>query len=393
MASRAPFAHGDLQPRLLPGKSRSRPGAAAFGDMVVGSPGMARVVLLGHRAATCTLPLLIEGEPGVGKERLARAIHATGATRKRPFTVIDCASGSANRLDDLLAMRERSVDDRRSDRRRNQPAGPGGTLFLRQVGALTAEEQELLLGLIDTPKSDKVRPNEPPNGGFRIVAATGGRLVNFVARGSFRDDLFQRLNVLPIWIPPLRERRSDIPELARSFLAQSAAEPGGAPVEISQEALALLVAQDWPGNVSQLRTAIIRAVALAAGSMLVPEDLERVLPALRGSTSAMGTTEPAGEALAKSAVAGARQTIEDRALNAESLPDTSRPARYGVARLLDERGELRRFEALEAEVIRFAVDHCRGRMSEVARRLGIGRSTLYRKLKDYGIASGAVGAS
>ena len=391
MANRAPFASGDLQPRLVLRKSRSRPGAEAFGDMVMCSPSMERVKMLGQRAARCTLPVLIEGEPGVGKERFARAIHAARATWNRPFTAVECGGQSANALEDLLAAQEQGVDIRGNNVRRRRSARSGGTLFLRHVGALTAPEQDLLLGLIDTPRLDKVSPNEPPNGGFRIIAATEGRLVDLVARGSFREDLFQRLNVLPIWIPPLRDRRSDIPELAHSFLADSA-ERGVAPIEISQEAMVLIVAQDWPGNISQLKAVILRASALAAGAELVPEHIATSLAVSKPVGTIAAANSPK-VTLTTSAVAGARQNIEDRAPRAESLPDTFRAARYGVARLLDERGELRRFEALEAEVIRFAVDHCRGRMSEVARRLGIGRSTLYRKLKDYGIASGEGAAS
>jgi DNA-binding NtrC family response regulator len=299
---------------------------------------MQRVARLSDRAARSPLPILLEGEAGVGKATLARAIHAAaGPQRSRPFVAVDCGDGTAS-------LRAAFAD------------ASGGTLFLRNIELLpTAGQAEV---------AERLGEAERP--AFRLVAASPGRLVDRVAAGAFRDDLFHRLNVLTIWLPPLRERRLDIPAIAASMLARTAG-PG---LAIGRDAIALLCAHDWPGNLGELENALRRAVALCEGESLAARHF--------AGLSRGGDAPPAG-------VAVARQRQDGTIHSAGSTPDTVRAARYGLARLLDERGELRAFDVLEEEVIRFAVAHCGGRMSEVARRLRIGRSTLYRKLKDYGI--------
>jgi DNA-binding NtrC family response regulator len=198
--------------------------------------------------------------------------------------------------------------------------------------------------------------------------------------------LFNRLNVLPIWLPPLRERRADIPDLARTLVAKLAAEAGQSTiVGISPSAMEILVAHDWPGNVGELAHAIRRAVVLCGNGELSPQHFPSLAtePSRRPMlvTRDPQTGSPAG-------VADQGQAGGEPISTLTPVADRPASARYGQARLLDERGEMRPIGALEEEVIRFAIGHYRGRMSEVARRLGIGRSTLYRKMKDYGIVSG-----
>jgi DNA-binding NtrC family response regulator len=236
---------------------------------------------------------------------------------------------------------------------------------------------------------------------FRLIAATNRRLIDLVSEGSFREDLFYRLNVFPVWIPPLRERMEDVPELTRHFTARFAAEEGRkAMTGPSAETLDMLMAYSWPGNIRQLENAVFRAVVLSDGITLKPEDFPQIV----------ATVDPES---ARSRIVGASLAGSEREY-AENHPDSAdnmrrhdgayplhrhdgaggtvrrdherhRPPQYGTTSMFDKYGEIRRFEAIEEETIRFAVDHYRGRMSEVARRLGIGRSTLYRKLKDYGI--------
>jgi len=178
-------------------------------------------------------------------------------------------------------------------------------------------------------------------------------------------------------IRSLRERKADIPELARRLLARLAVEPAGpGGCGISQDAMDILIAHDWPGGVRELERALLHAVMLSEGGELVPQDFPHLLPyAVAAGAPDIG-------------VADQEQVGDERATAPSARADRQFFARYGVARLLDERGEMRPIGALEEEVIRFAIEHYRGQMSEVARRLGIGRSTLYRKVKDYGIASG-----
>ncbi|HEX2257013.1 MAG TPA: sigma 54-interacting transcriptional regulator, partial [Afifellaceae bacterium] len=262
----------------------------------------------------------------------------------------------------------------------------GGTLFLDEVGELPPEAQVKLLRALQEGEIDPVGARRPVKVDFRLIAATNRRLIDLVPEGQFREDLFYRLNVFPIWLPPLRDRREDIPELARNFLARFAAEEGKPGLcEIGSEALNLLVAYDWPGNIRQLENAIFRAVILADHRELTPQDLPQIAASIDPAAARSRMAEAASVGWAHAAVAQERQFGGKRLNGTPSAPDAAACPIYGVARLVDERGEVRRFDHLEEEVIRFALDHYRGRMSEVAKRLGIGRSTLYRKLKEYGI--------
>lgn len=350
---------------------RGRAGSLGFGDIVMRAPIMERVARLAERAARSTTPVLLEGERGVGKALVARAIHGSSQRRSKPFIEVNCAIVPDDRIEPaLFGMDAHGTAGQYAE-------AQGGTLLLNQIGSLPRSAQARLLRLID--ESDAGGAQHP---GTRLIATTNRRLVDLVAEGGFSEDLFHRLNVLPIWMPPLRERRSDIPELANRMLARLTAENGrGGHAAISREAMDVLARHDWPGNLRQLESTLLRAVAASPGGELAPRDF----PQISGDDAAPGLP-PFTSRATQDGVADQRHGRDEPPPAARALADRIRAARYGVARLLDERGELRPFEALEAEVIRFAVGHYRGHMSEVARRLGIGRSTLYRKLKDYGIA-------
>ena len=339
---------------------RSRSGTLGFDDLVLRSSAMQRVAELGQRAARSAVPVLIEGEAGVGKELVGRAVHGSGARRVRPFVAVDCQASFGKGIEAVL-FGERAGAGQQAGKIH---AARGGTLFLAAIEALPAAAQARLLGTLQASPA-RLRPP------FRLIAATHGRLVDHVSAGRFSAELFNLLNVSPIWVPPLRERRDDILDLARRFLARLAAEHGMPAVSgISGDALALLGGFDWPGNLRQLETAMSRAVARSAAADLQPEDFCEIL----ACRAAGAVARPASE----------RQVAAGEAA-AAALPPGKTRLRYGIARLLDEQGHIRSFGAVEEEVIRFALDHHRGHLSEVARRLGIGRSTLYRKLRDYGI--------
>jgi len=204
---------------------------------------------------------------------------------------------------------------------------------------------------------------------IRLISATHRDLLQRVKDGEFREDLFYRLNVYPIVVPPLRERRADIPYLVRHFMARAG--KGAAPRidAISDGALAMLEAYDWPGNIRQLENAVFRALVLCEGDRLTEEEFPQIRAQVEGSIDL--------DRLAPTPVADAAEPSGTASPTAQKA--------FGILRALDERGNVRPLADIEIEMIKLAIEHYRGQMSEVARRLGIGRSTLYRKLKEYGI--------
>jgi DNA-binding NtrC family response regulator len=209
----------------------------------------------------------------------------------------------------------------------------------------------------------------------RIIAATNRNMIQCVKSGAFREDLYYRLTVFPISVPPLRARRDDITDLARRFTARFAAEEGKRLRGLSAEALALLTAYHWPGNVRQLENTLFRAVVLAEGDELTIAEFPQIAAQVEG----FDVRIPAAPALALP------QPPQREIIRIEVRdPHAMRP--------LDEHGNVRKLEDMEAEMIRFALTYYRGQMSEMARRLGIGRSTLYRKMKDIGLQDDEISA-
>jgi DNA-binding NtrC family response regulator len=212
---------------------------------------------------------------------------------------------------------------------------------------------------------------------FRLVSATNKNLIDLVKRGRFREDLFYRLNVFPITIPPLRARASDVADLARRFLARFCAEEGKRIRGLSSEAHALLNAYDWPGNVRQLENAMFRAVVLADGDELTTAEFPQIAAQVEGFDVRI---PPVAVAI----------QLAPMAPGAEEMAQFE-PRDPNVMRLIDDTGDVRKLWDIEAEAIRFALAHYRGQMSQMARKLGIGRSTLYRKMKDIGVDGDALG--
>jgi DNA-binding NtrC family response regulator len=217
----------------------------------------------------------------------------------------------------------------------------------------------------------------------RLISATNRTLIDDVKNGRFREDLFYRLHVFPIAVPPLRDRSEDIPDLVRHFLARFAAEEGKRIRSIGAEALALLGRHRWPGNVRQLENAVFRAVVLAEGDSIGVDEF----PQIAAQVAAQGGHVPSFAGLPDTA--GAPPMVEvPSLLDVGPGAAPSVPLPHGALTLLDAHGDVRPLEDIEAETIRFAIAHYRGQMSEVARRLQIGRSTLYRKLEHLGLDDG-----
>jgi DNA-binding NtrC family response regulator len=261
----------------------------------------------------------------------------------------------------------------------------GGTLFLDEVGELPAAAQVKLLRAIQEGEVEPVGGRRPVKVDVRLVSATNRDLIADVKAGRFREDLFYRLHVFPITVPPLRERPADIPSLARHFLARFAAEEGKRIRLLMPEALRVLAAYTWPGNIRQLENTIFRAVVLAETDSIGLAEFPQVAAHLAqhpGEPSPGDATEAAIE------LGEASEPVLIPSLCAEgpaSVPDLPAVSAADALALLDAEGEVRPLEELEAELIRYAITHYRGQMSEVARRLRIGRSTLYRKLEALGL--------
>ena len=347
-------------------------GALSFTDLASSSADMARAIRLGERAAKSGIPVLLEGESGVGKEVFARALQGASDRRGKPFVTVNCGAIPANLVESILFGHEKGAFTGATEKHLGKfVEANGGTLFLDEVSELPLDAQVKLLRAIQEGEVDPVGGRRTVKVDIRLVSASNRDLLDCVRQGRFREDLYYRLNVFPITIPALRNRREDIPALVRRFVARIGAEEGRTIRSISAEAMALLQSFHWPGNVRQLENAVFRAVILCDGDEITVADLPQVAQVVSGY-------EVRIPALAMQPVP---QAAAERELVRVEIKDPS------ALTLLDPMGDVRPLGDVESETIRFALDHYRGQMSKVARKLGIGRSTLYRKLKELGIAA------
>jgi DNA-binding NtrC family response regulator len=347
-----------------------------FEDMVAASAAMRPVIRMGQRAAASNIPVLITGESGVGKELLARAIQGASERAGRPFITVNCGAIPENLVESILfGHMKGSFTGATENHQGKFVEANHGTLFLDEVGELPLDMQVKLLRALQEGEIDAVGSKRPVKVDVRIISATNKDLAQLVADGRFREDLYYRLNVFPIEAPPLRQRRDDVPALIDRFVARFNTEEGRSVRGASPEAIVMLQNFDWPGNVRQLENAVFRAVILCEGEWLKPEDFPQI-SALRGRPLGLA---PENDALPEGVRAPA---ANDHQMAAPVYAPAATPAPVAM---FDEKGHLRALEAVERDLIEFAIEHYAGHMSEVARRLGIGRSTLYRKLREYGI--------
>jgi DNA-binding NtrC family response regulator len=338
----------------------------SFGDLIGGSPAMTMVKRLGERAAKSSIPILITGESGVGKEVIARAVHGSSDRAGKPFVAVNCGAIPDNLVESILFGHEKGSFTGATDKHLGKfQEANGGTLFLDEVGELPLDIQVKLLRALQEGEVDAVGGKRPTKVDVRIVSATNRDLSLAVKEGRFREDLYYRLNVFPIEAPALRERKEDVPALVDCFVKRFNVEEGKTVVGATPETMAYLAAFDWPGNVRQLENAVYRAIVLADAPYLQPHDF----PAISGVAPPAQAAEPAS-------------FIGVPPSAAQLMPDL--PAAVPV-RILDERGHLRTLEEIERDLIQLAIEIYAGHMSEVARRLGIGRSTLYRKVREQGL--------
>ncbi|MDB5429860.1 MAG: two component, sigma54 specific, transcriptional regulator, Fis family [Caulobacter sp.] len=345
-------------------------GRTTFADLIGNGPAMAAVKRLGERAAKSSIPILITGDSGVGKELIARAVHGASDRAGKPFVAVNCGAIPENLVESILFGHEKGSFTGASDKHLGKfKEADGGTLFLDEVGELPLDIQVKLLRALQEGEIDPIGSKRPTKVDVRILSATNRDLTTAVAEGRFREDLFYRLNVFPIEAPSLRERREDIPALTEAFIRRFNVEEGKRVVGASAETMAFLSAFDWPGNVRQLENAVYRAIVLSDAPYLQPHDF----PAISGIKA-----PPPEDAVQAVASQMPRELPTAAQLIAE------RPVDSPVA-ILDGRGHLRKLEDIERDLIALAIEIYAGHMSEVARRLGIGRSTLYRKVRENGL--------
>ncbi|MFB6451072.1 sigma-54-dependent transcriptional regulator [Bradyrhizobium tunisiense] len=351
----------------------SREGRLTFSDIITRSEAMAGVMRAAQKATNSAIPVLIEGESGVGKELFARAIHGSGERKAKPFVAVNCGAIPDNLVESILFGHEKGAFTGATERHMGKfVEAHGGTLFLDEVSELPLTAQVKLLRALQEGAVEAVGGRKPVKVDVRIVSATNRRLLERVKQGHFREDLFYRLHVLPLTIPSLRARREDVPHLLRHFLARFAAEENRQITGISGEAMAHLAQLDWPGNIRQLENAVYRAVVMSEGDQLGLGDFP-----LLASQPHPATEIPTAPLMLEPAATPSM-------VSGNEIPIAPLPA-AGTLAMLTPTGDVRALEDMENEIIRFAISHYRGQMSEVARRLRIGRSTLYRKLDEAGV--------
>jgi PAS domain S-box-containing protein len=306
-----------------------------------------RLLNLIENVAQSDAPVLIYGESGVGKELVAHAIHTMGTRTKSNFVKVNCASLNENLLEsELFGHVKGAFTGAGRTRVGRFEAASGGSIFLDEIGDISPSIQVKLLRVLESKEVERVGDHRPIPVDARIVTATNRDLEDLVARGSFRPDLFYRINVVPIHVPALRERKEDIPLLAQVFIDRIAAKSGKSILGLSREALDVMLAYDWPGNVRELRNAIEYAFVLCHEDLIGPQHLsDRIFNAL----SAGGMTS--------------RATLSTHA---------------------DYRPHSHDFSKGRAEFMRI-LKQARGNQSEAARLLGVSRVTVWKKIKKYGI--------
>ncbi len=352
-------------------------------EMLGQAPAMQDVFRAIGRLSQSHVTVLITGESGSGKELVARALHKHSPRADGPFVAINTAAIPKDLLESELFGHERGAfTGAQATRRGRFEQAEGGTLFLDEIGDMPLDLQTRLLRVLSDGQFYRVGGHSPQRANVRVVAATHQNLETLVKEGRFREDLFHRLNVIRLRLPPLRERREDVPLLARYFLQRSAGELGVEPKRLSEAALQRLVSFDFPGNVRQLEN-ICHWLSVMAPSLVVEaKDLPQELLA-PGGNSGLSEAVPVSSGLSSStpmpaATAGAApMTASPDAWVAEMAREARRLLAAGEPDVWDVL--TRRFEA---SLILTALDLTRGRRIEAAQKLGIGRNTITRKIQE-----------
>ena len=331
---------------------------------IVGNAGaMQEVYKAIGKVAMSDVTVLIQGESGTGKELVARAVHYNSERLGKPFVAINCAAIPRDLLESELFGSEKGAFTGAAERKQGKfEQANHGTLFLDEIGDMPLDLQAKILRVLQEQEITRIGGNQNIPVDVRIVAATNQALVEKVRQKEFREDLYYRLNVVPIMLAPLRDRRDDIPDLANYFLARSCTEMSVAPKRLTEDALALLKTYSWPGNVRELENAMKRAVILSNDPLLTAHDFNGLLPTKE--LQQPGTQE----------------------MSLEELVDLKlRASMNGIEGL--DKGDIHAMvlEQIERPLIRLVLEKCRWNQVKAADVLGINRNTLRKKISELNI--------
>ncbi|MEK6398164.1 MAG: sigma-54 dependent transcriptional regulator, partial [Terriglobus sp.] len=332
---------------------------SGFGDLIGRSPEMEKLYRIISKVASANHPVLILGESGSGKETVARTIHATGSISSRPFHVLECGQLAPAVLESELFGFTRGAHttlDRSQEGLLGSPEG--GTVFLDAISELSPELQSRLMRAFQDRQITPAGASQPIPITVRILAGSSRDLASLVSLGQFRKDLYYRLNIVSLRIPPLRERRDDIPLLLEYFLERMRRERA-IPYSLSVEAMETLVSYDWPGNVREMESVVERACALSSGPVIHMADLP---------------TQMNQQALTQAATSSVVTRVDER--TPQMLTPTGDRHSSPIISIAE----------LEREAILNTIRQLHGDKLMAAKLLGIGKTTLYRKLKEYGIS-------
>ncbi len=333
-------------------------------DRMVGqSPAMQTVYQIIGRAAVSDETVLIMGESGTGKELVSELIHQNSPRSENPFVVVDCSAIPPSLIESTLFGHVKGAfTDAHADRKGKFEQADSGTIFLDEVGELPIDVQMKLLRVLQEREIEPVGSNETRKINVRIIAATNQKLNNAIAQKTFRDDLYYRLNVVPISLPPLRERKEDIPELIDLFIGQFAQEYQLPKIGISSDTIDKLIAYHWPGNVRELENAIKRALVMCSGQILLTEHFSQIFDKPSDSTIDSEDLDQQIYMLLQEQVSRYLESDVD------------------VGEL---HAEIR--EVFEKPLFEIVLEHTEGNRSKASEILGINRNTLHTKLNEYGI--------
>lgn len=384
----------------IPGRPEWSTTAEKVGFIVGKTPKMIRLATIADKIAKKNINVLIQGETGTGKEILARFIHAGSPRHQQAFVPINCGALPENLLESELFGHEKGSFTGASYMRRGIfEIANNGSLFLDEIGEAYPSIQVKLLRVLETGEFVRVGGEKPVKSDVRIIAATNVNLEKAVRDKLFREDLFYRLDVVRLELPPLRERKEDIPMLVNHFVSNANAKAHRVP-QVSPEAMLILQDHNWPGNIRELVNIVDQAVALCEGNMILPTHLPERIRQSAGNpyTTAPPTTTgnrwPGldGQSIMETLENMTRETGWAEKLNKDNVVRAYRLTTQIKDKLLNRMQDLSvpgplppSLEEVEIETITRTLTYYDGNITTAARSLGIGRNTLYRKIKEYGI--------
>ncbi|NOK00566.1 MULTISPECIES: sigma-54 dependent transcriptional regulator [Myxococcus] len=357
-------------------------------DMVGSGPAMQRIFSLIQRTAPSEGRVLITGENGTGKELIARALHQHSKRKGQPFVKLNCAAVPHELIESELFGHEKGAfTGAVSVRRGKFELAHEGTLFLDEIGDMPQAMQAKLLRVLQEGELERVGGAETHKVDVRVVAATNKNLEAEIAAGRFREDLYYRINVVQIHSPPLRERREDLPDLIKTFLDEACAKNGRRPLALSPDALAVMSAYDYPGNVRELRNLVERLAILCEGPVVTRTDALELLPRGRNVPPPAPMETPASPLPPPSPEAAVVLASSTPAPAIAAPVATEPPAPVGFRPRAD-RTFREQVEDAEREIIQYVLSHTHDNVTEAARLLDLERGHFYKKMKALGLRRG-----